>query len=381
MTLMGKISSWIEPKLDPFLDQNLYSVFCDHPLIVYDGGAAGSIFSPFGELTDSEMVKFYGFEPVSLNFNKLAEKYSDNPQVEVRQVALAAEDAPLTFFLRPDKPTVSSSLEDSRPDQKMEATKIDGVRLDSLPERFGFDSADFIKLDTEGTELEILRSGPKMLKENVLGLFLEIGFWRNSDGAVPFHEVDKFLTEQGFVLFDLQINRAHFSGVGGKKDKPRGGDVLYLRNFAEFMEHNGELLSDDKKRIKLLKLVSLSIAWKYLDYALELVDFGKKQGLISDDEFGLIAGRCASVRDISSWVPKFPGRSTLARIFDFLSYALHDHARKGIPAAFNAIGNAWPLTVNGRQPKEVQIRYPVLGRGKIGEIRINLTGLSKRPNN
>ncbi len=93
---------------------------------------------------------------------------------------------------------------------------------------------------------------------------------------------------------------------------------------------------------------------------------------MSGEEFSRHARRYASVRDVSAWVPNFPGRRGLARLCDLLSYALHPQARKGIPRSFNSIGNAWPLSVPGKAPRCVTIRYPVLARSKAVETRVVL---------
>ena len=85
-----------------------------------------------------------------------------------------------------------------------------------------------------------------------------------------------------------------------------------------------------------------------------------------------ILDKIASVRDVSAWVPNFPGRRWLARLCDLLSYALHPQARKGIPRSFDSIGNTWPLSVPGKASRCVIIRFPVLARGKAVESRVIL---------
>lgn len=376
MSLLGRLASRIGPRLDPFLDQALYPEFHDSPLVIYDVGAAGSVFFPFdGPI--SEMTRVYGFEPTAESYRKLVEKYSENPHIEIRQAALTDVDGPVTFYLRKDSLTVSSLLEHSRLDRKAEPVEIEGLRLDSVPTRFGFPPADFVKLDTEGTELMILQSGAEMLRREVLGVFVEIGFWRDSGGGVPFHEVDKYLTDLGFVLYDLQLNRAHFSGIGGKKDKLRSGDALYLRNFTDSAAGWNDEPATDRRRSKLLKLVALCVAWRYLEYAVELLDYGRTHDLISAEEFTRLANRYAGVKDISTRVPDFPGRQAVARLLDALSYALHKNAKKGVPASFNAVGNAWPATVSGRAPVEVKITYPVLGEKRQHAKIVNLNDPSR----
>ena len=370
MTILGKFASAIEPRLDPFVDSTFHSLLWQDPLVIYDVGAAGEIFLPPG-ITTCEMSRVYGFEPVLESFRRLRARYADQPRVEIERIALARADGPATLYLRREKPTQSSLLADSCLDGAAEPTTVEGVRLDSLPERSGLPRADFVKLDTEGTELDILEGGRDMLERDVLGLFVEINFWRQSGKAAAFHRVDGHLTDLGFVLFDLQINRAHFSGVGAKKDKPRSGDALYLRNFTTLVERDPEA-SEAWLRVKLVKLIALCVAWRYLEYAIELLDYGHEHGLLSGEEFTRLARRYASVRDVSAWVPNFPGRRGLARLCDFLSYALHPQARKGIPRSFNSIGNTWPFAVPGKAPPRVIIRYPVLARGKAVETRVIL---------
>ncbi len=370
MTILGKMASAIEPRLDPFIDPTFHSLFRANPFVIYDGGAAGRVFLPHG-IPLCEMIRVYGFEPVPDAAQRLETRYADHPQVTIKRVALAQSDGSAAFYIRKDQPTVSSLLADSRLDQETEQITVESVRLDGLPTRFDIPRADFIKLDTEGTELEILEGGREMLSSDVLGVFVEISFWRQSAKAAVFHQVDRCLTGLGFVLFDLQINRAHFSGVGGKKDKPRGGDALYLRNFAALFERNPNA-PQDWLRTKLLKLIAFCAAWRYLEYAIELLNYGHERGLLNDEEFARLAKRYASIRDVSAWIPEFPGRRSLARVCDFLSYALHDTARKGVPASFNSIGNAWPFAIPAKTPSKVTIQYPVLAQGKEHETTVVL---------
>ena len=47
------------------------------------------------------------------------------------------------------------------------------VPLDMAASQYGFTDAAFLKLDTQGTELEILRSGSRLVRESLLAVHTE----------------------------------------------------------------------------------------------------------------------------------------------------------------------------------------------------------------
>src|SRR5688572_10177302 len=61
---------------------------------------------------------------------------------------------------------------------------------------------DFIKLDTQGSELDILRGGEKTLACAV-GVEIEVEFLPMYRGQPLFAEVDTFLRDSGFELHDI----------------------------------------------------------------------------------------------------------------------------------------------------------------------------------
>lgn len=351
------IRSALSVALDPFVAPCFHAEFEERPLTIYDVGASGGVFNPFEEPTN-KLSQVYAFEPIPASFEPLKNRYAQRDDIEVRQVALTDSDGPVVLYEVPDSIGISSLFDMSKAGLRTNAIEVEGVRLESIPERFGFPSPDFIKLDTEGSELLILSAGRNLLRKHVLGVWVEISFWREIGEGVLFHQIDEFMVEHDFILFDLQINRSHFSNVGGKKDKLRSGDALYLKNFEA--KQSSIPTESTSQRIALLKLIAICARWRYLDYALELLEFGHSLGIISGREFKEVASEYASVVDLAERMPNFPGRTHLATWFDKLSYVLHRHAKKGIPSLFNSLGNGPLLTTRRRCPESVVIDYPVI---------------------
>ena len=75
-------------------------------------------------------------------------------------------------------------------------------RLDSLVEQRGWPLPDFIKLDTQGSELDILRGAPLCL-DHVRGLQIECNLQQYNEGAPLFADVLEFMNLNGFRLYDL----------------------------------------------------------------------------------------------------------------------------------------------------------------------------------
>ena len=145
----------------------------------------------------------------------------------------------------------------------IDTVEIQTVSLDSLNLK-----PDFLKLDTEGSELEILQGGQRTLK-SALGISVEVGFVELFKGQPLFREVDSFLSNQGFALYDLTTSRlARWQpGKTGMSNGNQGqvivGQVLYFRDIYPTLDgYNLETV---------LKMASLFEVFNLTDCAFELL--------------------------------------------------------------------------------------------------------------
>ena len=89
----------------------------------------------------------------------------------------------------------------------VEELDVETTTLDRFTETLSDDHIDFIKIDVEGAELEVLAGGSSMLRDKrVLGIKTE--FWWDPilRGQPSFAELDIFLRANGFYLFDLEMH-------------------------------------------------------------------------------------------------------------------------------------------------------------------------------
>jgi FkbM family methyltransferase len=110
-------------------------------------------------------------------------------------------------------------------------------RLDEIPE---IRSADFLKLDVQGAELDVLNGGDRVLAD-ALVVHTEVEFVEMYKGQPLFAEVDQRLRKSGFVFH-------RFAGLAGRTFKPLvvnhdinvalsqtlWGDAVYVKDFMAF---------------------------------------------------------------------------------------------------------------------------------------------------
>lgn len=93
---------------------------------------------------------------------------------------------------------------------------------------------DFIKIDTQGFELNILRGARTTLTNHVVALEVEVEFARLYESQPVFREVDAFLAECGFRLFKLRrhewVRRPYAHQPQASAGQVVFGDALYLRD-------------------------------------------------------------------------------------------------------------------------------------------------------
>lgn len=253
-----------------------------------DIGAAGEIFEIFAsfENTNSTII---GIEPLPWEFEKLNNVIKPTKPIHQQyyNVALGKAENNKEFYVSNNN--VGSSF-NKNPDSKFferfknfneneirEILKLDIIPLDNFCLQNEINYIDFIKIDVEGNEVDVLDSGKIILKD-VLCIFTEVFFQRMNKNFNTFFEIDQFLTSNGFLLWDLSTD-----GKWIRKDYNKDcvgqlivGNALYLRDFInEPIKKNS-----DSYLNKILKTCIFAQCFQHKDYALELINFIKKNNLL-----------------------------------------------------------------------------------------------------
>lgn len=215
----------------------------DRPLVVVDVGCRWGFADQWDSLGDS--VRLYGFDPDAAECARLAPKYAGRP---VTLVPLALADSPgkRTLYLT-SEPACSSLYP---PDQSLihlpgmvchrqvGTTEVECTTLDLWAETAGVKAIDFLKLDTQGSELDILFGSERMLK-SVRALEIEVEFNPMYTGQPLFGDVDAFMRTRGFVLWRLG-NMTHY---GPEIEPARIADdtTFYTATKVRTTVHGGQL--------------------------------------------------------------------------------------------------------------------------------------------
>jgi FkbM family methyltransferase len=152
--------------------------------------------------------QIYSFEPIPELGAKLVERSKSDPKWEVRQCALSQQSGTAQFHIS-DKPGWSSLRElvkgQSRPSDELVVTRsvtVDVRSLDDVIKELKYNNL-YLKLDTQGSDLDCLRGGEATLKM-VKGLQTELGCIPCYDGAASPSQVLAFLEERGFWMTAVQ---------------------------------------------------------------------------------------------------------------------------------------------------------------------------------
>lgn len=111
---------------------------------------------------------------------------------------ITEHEQPTTLFISSDS-QLSSTISPEN-GKKYEELKMAGTRLDHLLTRAQIDHIDLLKIDTEGSEMEILRSAGDYLEKTRV-IHVEMSILRKNSGNL--FAIGSFLETKGFKLHDL----------------------------------------------------------------------------------------------------------------------------------------------------------------------------------
>lgn len=301
-----------------FIEPTFSRYYAQHPLVLVDIGASGGLEQNWKSA--KKYLHIIGFEPYNKAFSDLQRDGSNG--VKYLNVGLHNEKASLKFYST-RKQTTSSIFKPNRefldkfPEEErfdiLDEVKIECDTLDNQLLSNNISEVDFIKIDTQGSELFILQGAEKTIEESVFGLEIEVEFVEIYQNQPLFADVDSFIRRQDFQLFDIKRNYWKRS-IGQNYHKKGGqlifGDALYLRSAESFKEIIDRIQGREKKKGKILKALSICFLYGYLDYAKEILNmvsdlFEKKEHQVIENVFK------SSIR-LGNKVPSFRGRRKIS---------------------------------------------------------------------
>lgn len=257
---------------------HIYQTFLvQNPLSIMDIGARDGANPELMEL--SRYIDYVGFEPDSVECSRLNQtkiKTGFNT-VSYFPYMVGMKKQTRSFFIH-SEPTMSSLLE-LDPDFTRSflggnqaisrIIQVDSKPLDEICNEINLRNIDFIKIDTQGSELEILLSGENIIRETVLAIEVEVEFRPMYKDQPLFADVDIYLRNLGFEL--MYINRVLGKRSGLGLTHTRGqliwGDVLYFKKPRLLRDFSPE---------KIMKAMVLAMVYGYDDFAYEVYRYYEK---------------------------------------------------------------------------------------------------------
>lgn len=165
-------------------------------LTIIDAGANVGMFSLFAA-SRAPKSKIIALEPFERSRRRLESHILNNnlgDRISVRSWALASRDGERRIDDSPDVPDISRALLDE--DVENRGAAIPSISLTSLLIQEGIERVDFLKLDIEGSEHEVLLSTPRETLEKIRTIGMEYHFLKLKP------RLFKALIDAGFRLID-----------------------------------------------------------------------------------------------------------------------------------------------------------------------------------
>ncbi|MFQ5563812.1 MAG: FkbM family methyltransferase [Parvularculaceae bacterium] len=277
-----------------------------------DVGARGGglpwlgFFAPFSS--------YYGCEPdatAAAGLRHVLKRNNPWRRTVVIPEALASKPGPATLYLT-RHPGFSSTL---KPNMSVvsdfgleeeftveDTIEVPTLTLEKAAEKYGFEDVGFVKIDTQGTELDILKSGAALLKGPVQGVFVEVEFRQFYRRQPLFSEVEKFLRQCGFELIRMDPVARRRTTTDLRIGYSRR-EITWAH--ALFMKARPDPAKADKETLYpyLVRQIAIAVASEQFDLAADRIAHPDCAKVLKD------AGLKVAVDDLDAYVSKRVARS------------------------------------------------------------------------
>lgn len=259
-------------------------------LTLMDIGASGKKFKPFESLLS--VSNFIGFDPDSRDIHIDETKYETKSIFFNKAVTSFLEQKEVTFYLT-KSPHCSSTLKPvpknlnqwpyARLFEIVKEVSAPALTISEALKEADLDHIDWLKIDSQGTDLRIIESIPSDIFDKMIACDVEPGLYEHYENADLFSEMHTSLIRKGFWLADLnlqtqpRISEAHWNTLQNRassaqvrelinrslKRSPTATEARYIRTIPSAVE-----LNYDYKKFLIMWAISLSTG--NLSYAYDI---------------------------------------------------------------------------------------------------------------
>jgi FkbM family methyltransferase len=265
-----------------FRSTELFKAFNETPFGFIDIGSMGGIHSLVTSI--DSITHALCFEPGDKEYLKLKEMYSTNntfAKVTIMPNALGGTDKSEAKLYVSKVLTNTSLLQPSinfinrYSANRFEVDSIQSISTITLdnalriePKLFG-QKWDFIKIDTQGSEWEILSGATKTL-ENVVAIWCEVEFFPVYTEQKLYADIDLLLREHGFFIYALYPHYRSTKSIdritGDTEERVMWADALF---FKDPLDERNSSKAFTKKNIN--SIILSAILTKQYDFSMELI--------------------------------------------------------------------------------------------------------------
>jgi FkbM family methyltransferase len=262
-------------------------LFKQRPPVLVDVGASGGIHSRWSKIAryafciafDADDREMKITEDSSAGFRKL---------ITINRIVTDRDESEIDFFLTAS-PYCSSTLEPDMmalaawPFQSLFAlekkVRLKAVRLAEALREVGITRVDWLKIDTQGTDLRIYRSLPTEMQRQVLVAEMEPGILDAYKGEDKLHEVMRHM-QDGFFMASMEVKGVARIEVGKKIRESAWGQralraaLRTTPGWAEITYMN--LLRDEKESRSFQLLYVFALLERHFGFAREIARRGKE---------------------------------------------------------------------------------------------------------
>jgi FkbM family methyltransferase len=291
--------------------------FRDQPLGLVDVGSLGGVH-PLAEPAAS-LIQALCFEPDEESFRALERQYAvPTPYAAVRVMRDALAGRPGKRKLYVAKVPTNTSLLEPNPRfieryravrfELEKVVEIDTRSLDELvfsPPLASLPFGEFLKLDTQGSEHEILEGARRVLRERCVAVACEVEFFQVYRGQKTLSDVDLMLRGEGFSLYGLYPHYRSTKSVeassGRTEERLMWADAVFFKDPFDDL-NAGKPFSP--RAVDCLILSALLMGFH--DFAIELArkcvaEADGREALIGFAREAAEAGANALLREFQAW--------------------------------------------------------------------------------